>query len=275
MAETTKAVLPVPYILGFSLTPAQLRTVAQLALDPETFGHCETDRDYHFKLVDSARAKRQERTFLRTSDYGVGRHVIFGCSMPCPLSMARIHTRGCRRGSSRRLWRRLDSTRSPSSATGGLGASSSPSGFGRRCTEPLKGGVRRRRSASQRRWSASHLRSRQRMWEIPRMCRAFEFSFECTQELYNIVSSCDTISFVRASLKPFLIPLHISLQYPSLGRRAYSLRTDFQIKALPLSFALCRFQPCSAFVDPRERFPSTAFLLLYSATQLRRWSRSV
>ncbi|KAJ7654703.1 hypothetical protein B0H17DRAFT_1214297 [Mycena rosella] len=44
--------------------------VARHALDPETFGHCETDADYHFRLVDHVRAKRQERTFLRTSDYG-------------------------------------------------------------------------------------------------------------------------------------------------------------------------------------------------------------
>ncbi|KAJ7222438.1 hypothetical protein GGX14DRAFT_663798 [Mycena pura] len=61
--EATRSV-PIPYVLGFYLTPIQMRTIAREWLDPDVFEKCDTDRDYQCALVDYCDAKQHKWTFL-------------------------------------------------------------------------------------------------------------------------------------------------------------------------------------------------------------------
>ncbi|KAJ6595649.1 hypothetical protein DFH09DRAFT_1357575 [Mycena vulgaris] len=61
---------PIPYVLGFSLTASQMRTVAHTLLEQETVAPCLDDHDYHCALVEFARTANEEWAFLRTMDDG-------------------------------------------------------------------------------------------------------------------------------------------------------------------------------------------------------------
>ncbi|KAJ7485524.1 hypothetical protein FB451DRAFT_1230146 [Mycena latifolia] len=61
---------PLAYVLGFGLTPSQMRTVARTLLEsePETLAQCKDDHDYHSQLVAYAHAKNEKWAFLQTID---------------------------------------------------------------------------------------------------------------------------------------------------------------------------------------------------------------
>ncbi|KAJ7126152.1 hypothetical protein C8R44DRAFT_980006 [Mycena epipterygia] len=59
---------PIPYVLGFALTPSQMRTVALTWLEPEILAQCTNDHDYHYQLVEFVCAMNEEWAFLRTLD---------------------------------------------------------------------------------------------------------------------------------------------------------------------------------------------------------------
>ncbi|KAJ7286300.1 hypothetical protein C8J57DRAFT_1216507 [Mycena rebaudengoi] len=66
MASTTKAAnaTAVPYVVGFVLSPMQLRTVANKLLKAEVLAMCATDHDYQCHLIDYCYAHKVPWTFL-------------------------------------------------------------------------------------------------------------------------------------------------------------------------------------------------------------------
>jgi hypothetical protein len=65
MASTKAAnATAVPYVVGFVLSPMQLRTVANKLLKAEVLAMCATDHDYQCHLIDYCYAHKVPWTFL-------------------------------------------------------------------------------------------------------------------------------------------------------------------------------------------------------------------
>ncbi|KAJ7484442.1 hypothetical protein FB451DRAFT_1232544 [Mycena latifolia] len=67
--------VPVPFVLGSSLTPAQLKVMARHWLSSSEVAVLEDDRSYHVALLDYSRQKGHEWTFLRTYPSGELRYL--------------------------------------------------------------------------------------------------------------------------------------------------------------------------------------------------------